>query len=62
MVRFDPNAYPDRLAFHARARQLRSEELDRLAAQLRTWLTHLVAGIAITRVDGAEPVRRASEH
>ncbi len=30
MARFDPQTYPDRLAFEAHARNLRRAELDRL--------------------------------
>lgn len=30
MARFDPNTYPDRLAFEANARRLRAAEVDRI--------------------------------
>ena len=29
MARFDPNAYPDRLAFEAHAHRIRAEEIDK---------------------------------
>jgi hypothetical protein len=32
MARFNPDTYPDRQSFDARARALRREEFDRLAA------------------------------
>jgi Holliday junction resolvase-like predicted endonuclease len=38
MSRFDPNTYPDRLAFEAAARQIRSNELARLFAAAVAWL------------------------
>lgn len=41
MYRFDPNAYPDRLAFDAYARQLRAREFDRLVLAARAWLSSL---------------------
>jgi hypothetical protein len=49
MSRFDPSAYPDRLAFDAYARQLRTREFDRLMFAARAWLSslHLSWGHAV---------------
>jgi hypothetical protein len=41
MSRFDPNAYPDRLAFDAYARHLQAQEVDRLMSAARAWLSSL---------------------
>jgi hypothetical protein len=41
MSRFDPSAYPDRLAFDAYARHLRAREFDRLMLAARAWLSRL---------------------
>jgi hypothetical protein len=38
MARFDPNTYPDRLAFEAHIRRIRAREIDRIFAQLGTRL------------------------
>ncbi len=38
MARFDPDTYPDRLAFEANARRIRSEELARIFAAAAGWL------------------------
>ena len=38
MARFDPNTYPDRLAFEANARRIRAEEIDRIHVALALWL------------------------
>ena len=38
MARFDPNTYPDRLAFEAHARRVRAEELAREAGTAGAWL------------------------
>jgi hypothetical protein len=38
MARFDPNTYPDRLAFEANARRIRGEELKKVFAPARAWL------------------------
>ncbi len=42
MARFDPNTYPDRLAFEAYARRIRSEEIDKAFHAAGTWLQALV--------------------
>ncbi len=51
MARFDPNTYPDRLAFEANARRIRAEEIDRIyvavALSLNGWqhrFARLVSG------------------
>jgi hypothetical protein len=38
MARFDPMAYPDRLAFEANARRIRAEELDKIVDAAAAWL------------------------
>ena len=38
MARFDPNTYPDRLAFEANARRIRAEELGKIFGAAVTWL------------------------
>jgi hypothetical protein len=38
MARFDPNTFPDRLAFEAAARRIRAEELARLFGAAVAWL------------------------
>lgn len=38
MARFDPNTYPDRLAFEANARRIRAEELGKAFGAVVTWL------------------------
>ena len=38
MARFDPNTYPDRLAFEEHARRIRSEEIDKAFHAAGTWL------------------------
>jgi hypothetical protein len=41
MSRFDPNTYPDRFAFEAHVRRIRTRELDELfhaaGARVRVW-------------------------
>jgi hypothetical protein len=37
MARFDPNTYPDRLAFVANARRIRAEELEKLFDAAAVW-------------------------
>jgi hypothetical protein len=52
MARFDPDTYPDRLAFEAHARQIRAEELARELHAAGAWLQrqeHALAG-AIARL------------
>jgi hypothetical protein len=38
MARFDPNTYPDRLAFEATARRIRAEEIAKVFAALAALL------------------------
>ena len=38
MARFDPHAYPDRLAFEAHARRTRAVEIDKAFAAAGAWL------------------------
>ena len=38
MARFDPWTYPDRLAFEAHARRIRTEELGKTADAAAAWL------------------------
>jgi len=38
MARFDPNAYPDRLAFEAHARRIRAEETGKAFDAAIVWL------------------------
>jgi len=38
MARFDPNAYPDRLAFEAYAHRIRAEEIDKAFSATAAWL------------------------
>ena len=40
MARFDPSTHPDRLAFEANARRIRSEEIGRTFAAAAAWLHH----------------------
>ena len=47
MARFDPNTYPDRLAFEANARRIRAEEIGKAFGAAVTWLgarEHELAG------------------
>ena len=38
MARFDPHAYPDRLAFEAHAHQIRAEEIGKAFVATAAWL------------------------
>jgi hypothetical protein len=38
MARFDPNTYPDRLAFEAHARRIRTEEIGKAFCVAVAWL------------------------
>jgi len=38
MARFDPNTYPDRLAFEANARRIRADEMAREVGTAGAWL------------------------
>jgi hypothetical protein len=38
MARFDPNAYPDRLAFEAHAHRIRAAEIDKAFIATAAWL------------------------
>ena len=38
MARFDPHAYPDRLAFEAHAHRIRAEEIDKAFSATAAWL------------------------
>lgn len=38
MARFDPDAYPDRLAFEAYAHRIRAEEIDKAFRATAAWL------------------------
>jgi hypothetical protein len=38
MARFDPNTYPDRLAFEANARRIRAEEIGKAFSASLAWL------------------------
>jgi hypothetical protein len=38
MARFDPDSYPDRLAFEANARRIRSDEIAKAIGASVTWL------------------------
>jgi len=40
MARFDPNTYPDRLAFEAHVRRIRAEEIARVFSAAGAWLAH----------------------
>jgi len=61
MARFDPNAYPDRLAFEANARRIRAEEIAREVSVAGAWLgrhEHELAG----RVAGLVSAAQARAH
>ncbi len=45
MARFDPNTYPDRLAFHAYARQIRVQEFDRITRSAVSTLRNSLSAI-----------------
>ena len=45
MARFDPNTYPDRLAFDAYARQIRVQEFDRITMAAATRLSKALSAI-----------------
>jgi len=38
MARFDPNTYPDRLAFEAHAHRIRAEEIGKAFSAAAAWL------------------------
>ena len=38
MARFDPNTYPDRLAFEAYVHRIRAEEIDKAFSATAAWL------------------------
>jgi hypothetical protein len=38
MARFNPNTYPDRLAFEANARRIRADELGKISGAAGAWL------------------------
>ena len=38
MARFDPETYPDRLAFEANARRIRATEIDKAFHAVAAWL------------------------
>lgn len=39
MARFDPDAYPDRLAFEAHAHRIRKEELGKAFSAAANWMS-----------------------
>jgi len=50
MARFNPDTYPDRLAFEANARRIRAEEIARVLRAAGAWLGRrehqLASGVA----------------
>jgi hypothetical protein len=53
MARFDPHSYPDRLAFEANARRLRSDELGSIFAAAAASVRSLVQDFARRAAPGS---------
>jgi hypothetical protein len=66
MARFDPNTYPDRLAFEAHARQIRAEEIGKAfsasAAWLNAWQHEAVSHLRKFAASVSEHSHRHSTH
>jgi len=65
MARFDPHAYPDRLAFEAHAHRIRAEEMSKAFAAVAAWLEigqrSLMRRLGhLTAADGFHPHRHST--
>ena len=61
MARFDPNTYPDRLAFEANARRIRADEIAREVSTAGAWLGRQEHQLA-SRVDRLVATLQAHTH
>ena len=65
MARFDPHAYPDRLAFEAHAHRIRAEAIDKAFAAMAAWLQTRQRSLRtrlgnLTAADGLHPHRHST--